>query len=112
MEGCYVDGDPELLEFSGHTAKAFPITAHEDFDQTTAASLNQTIAVVKRGLCPFHEKAKRCEKAGAIAMIVVNTEDKPCSMGDLGHEASDIGIHVISVPSFAYNNPYHLNLPE
>ena len=39
-----------------------------------AASLNGKIAVIRRGNCPFVEKVKNAQTAGAVAVIVVNND--------------------------------------
>lgn len=39
-----------------------------------AAALNGKIAVIRRGICPFAEKVKTAQNAGAIAVIIVNND--------------------------------------
>lgn len=39
-----------------------------------AAALNGKIAVIRRGTCPFVEKVKTAQNAGAIAVIIVNND--------------------------------------
>ena len=51
--------------------------------------------MVRRGGCQFHEKARRAQAAGAVAVLVVNTEPGPARMGDLNNEAGDIIIPVL-----------------
>lgn len=46
----------------------------EDF---AAVDVKGAIAVVRRGVIPFSQKAEHAANAGAIALIVVNSEDKP-----------------------------------
>ena len=54
------------------------------------SEMSGKIAVIRRGVCPFDDKVKRAEDAGAIAVIVVNNESgPPINMGgdDLGFNA-------------------------
>ena len=46
-----------------------------DQDLRNAELLNQTVAVVKRGGNKFVGKAKRAQLAGALALIIINTEN-------------------------------------
>ena len=56
---------------------AVPETAHTALEN----DLRGAIAVVKRGDCSFVEKAVRVGEAGAVAMMVINTEDSLISPG-------------------------------
>ncbi len=60
----------------------------DDFDSTTGCSVffngnqvNGNIALINRGECAFEEKVKNAEEAGAIGVIIANTEDNIISMG-------------------------------
>ena len=46
-----------------------------DSDIANAQELAGKMAVVRRGGIPFQEKAERVIKAGALALVIVNTED-------------------------------------
>ena len=90
--------------FSGQGVRAVPELA--DADLTNAGALAGAVAVVKRGNSDpssggvaCHQKARRAQHAGAIAVIVVNTEDSVFVMGDPDNKAGDITIPVMSVPS-------------
>jgi len=60
----------------------------DDFDSTTGCSVffngNQidgNIALINRGECTFEEKVKNAEAAGAIGVIIANTEDNIFGLG-------------------------------
>lgn len=60
----------------------------DDFDSTTGCSVffngNQVagkIALINRGECAFEEKVKNAEAAGAIGVIIANTENNILAMG-------------------------------
>ena len=42
---------------------------------TLARAISNSIAVVGRGIVPFISKVQRCQKAGAIAVVIVNHDD-------------------------------------
>lgn len=46
-----------------------------------ANQLNGNIALVTRGVCPFEQKVLNAQEAGAVAVIVANTEDNVLTMG-------------------------------
>ena len=85
------------------TVAAEPVLA--DAALTNAAGLAGMVAVVRRGGCQFHEKARWVQKAGAVAMVVVNakdarapnTEDAPLPLGDPNKAGGDITIPCICV---------------
>lgn len=60
-----------LVANDGCDAKDFP------------ASVDGSIALIKRGVCPFGTKSELAGRAGAVAAVVYNTEDGPLS-GTLG----------------------------
>jgi hypothetical protein len=47
-----------------------------DAELTNAAELRGKVAVVWRGGCPFLDKARRAQAAGAVAVIVVNNDSR------------------------------------
>ena len=89
--------------FSGQGVRAVPELA--DADLTNAGALAGAVAVVKRGNSDpssggvaCHQKARRAQHAGAIAVIVVNNE-QGYGIGDPDNEAGDITIPAVMVPS-------------
>ena len=96
----YADFGP-LSPFSGSAVMAVPELA--DSELTNAQELSGAVAVVKRGNSDptqggtaCHEKARRAQDAGALAVIVVN-DDEIIRIGDPDYEAEDIAIPVLSV---------------
>lgn len=87
--------------FVGRVVNTVPAKANSDL--INADQLVGSIAVVKRGGCKPHEKARRVMAAGATALIVVNTKDKPQKLKldeDSDQEdIEDILIPVLCVPS-------------
>ena len=79
------------------TAAALAEPLLVDSELTNAAELAGKVAVVRRGGVQFFEKARRVQAAGAVAMVVVNTEDAPSPMGDVNKEAGDTTIPCICV---------------
>jgi hypothetical protein len=59
----------------GHVAAVLCDPERADSELRNAEQLNQTVAVVKRGGNEFVEKAKRAQLAGALALIIINTEN-------------------------------------
>lgn len=57
---------------------------------SNAAELAGAVALVDRGVVPFAEKAERAAAAGAVALIVVNTEENLFS--NMGVEDSPIPV--------------------
>ena len=60
------------------------------------------IALVQRGsstglTCSFVEKAMRVQDAGAVAMVLINTEDSMISPGDSAREGGDVRIPVVGI---------------
>lgn len=71
--------------------RAIPPLANSDL--RNAPNLNGAIAVVERGGNAFVDKALRVQAAGAVGMIVINTEDAPYV--PLGSPAGgDDGVHI------------------
>ena len=65
--------------FSGAVVWATPACAEVDF--SNADDLKGRIVVVRRGMVSFVAKAERAAKAGATALIVVNTENTTMILG-------------------------------
>lgn len=59
-------------EVTGQIVRVNPILADSDLQNPEALLGN--LAFVNRGGCPFPEKAKRCQAAGAIGLIVANND--------------------------------------
>lgn len=81
-------------------ARAEPFQA--DSRLTNEDELRGRIALVQRGSssgepCSFVEKAMRVESAGAVAMVVVNTEDSMISPGDSAREGGGVNIPVVGI---------------
>ena len=80
----------------GPTAAAAAEPLLADSDLTNSAELSGKVAVVQRGGVTFFVKARRAQAAGAVAMVMVNTEDAPHTMtGD--KSCGDITIPCICV---------------
>ncbi|MDG2431434.1 T9SS-dependent M36 family metallopeptidase [Flavobacterium sp.] len=75
------------LDSTGGTSQACVLPSN-------AEAMNGKIVVVRRGTCPFVDKVKAAQNAGAIAVIVVNTEQTNITMS--GGDAA-IVIPAISV---------------
>ena len=62
--------------------------------------LNQKVAIVKRGGNTFGEKARRAQQAGALALIIINSDSKLFAVaGD--DSASPVTIPVVLVAADA-----------
>jgi hypothetical protein len=80
----------------GHAEMASPELA--DGPLTNAAMLRGKIAVVRRGGVTFVSKARRAQEAGAIGLIVINSNEKPFLLqADSGDSGADVGITVVCV---------------
>ena len=70
-------------------------------DSITAGSLAGKIAVIRRGTCEFGAKALHAERAGAVAVIIINhfatAADNGCTMLNMG--AGAVGAQV-TIPLF------------
>ena len=63
-----------------------------------ASELNGKIAIIRRGNCPFVEKVKNAQNAGAIAVIIVNNDvDNPNLLVNMSGEDGTITIPAIFV---------------
>ena len=81
--------------FNGPAIWTIPELA--DGELTNAESMVGAVAIIKRGGCSFVEKARRAMAAGAIAVVIVNTDDGLREPGDPDNEGRDISIPVVSV---------------
>jgi hypothetical protein len=68
---------------------------------TNAAAMNGKIVIIRRGSCNFTVKVKAAQNQGAIAVIVVNNDERSISMS--GSDAT-IAIPAISVSSSTGEN--------
>ena len=70
-----------------------------DHALSNSDNLQGAIAIVKRGACSFVEKALRVTEAGAVGMIVVNSEDTMIAPGDSEQEGGGVLIPVVGIRS-------------
>lgn len=70
-----------------------PGCAKEDFDGLPVAG---SIVLVDRGVCPFSQKMAHAVAAGAVGMIIANSEDEKEMGGTLGRD-TDVKIPVVSI---------------
>jgi hypothetical protein len=87
-------GPPAATQAPAAAVPAVPPLANVEL--ANAAELRGAVAVVRRGGCQFHEKARRAQQAGAVALVIVNTEDAPFAM-ESSREAQDILIPTLGV---------------
>jgi len=78
------------------------IPYYADTELTNGEELAGKIAVSLRGAgegrkCSFVDKAKRVAEAGAVGLIVVNSEDTLVSPGDSAREGSNIDIPIVGI---------------
>ena len=78
------------LEVPVAAVAARPVLA--DAELTNVADLAGKVVVVRRGSCPFYEKARRVQEAGAVAMIVIDDGQGVIPMGDADSAAGDVTI--------------------
>jgi hypothetical protein len=71
-----------------------------DQELRNAEQLNQKVAVVKRGGNTFGEKARRAQRAGALALIIINSDKELLTATD-DDSASPVTIPVVLVMSDA-----------
>jgi hypothetical protein len=64
---------------------------------TNAEELHGKVAVVRRGSGKFHDNARRVQEAGAVAMIMINTDDAPYVMRDPNKMGGDITIPMLCI---------------
>jgi len=82
-------------KFSGTAAWANPECAETELKNPS--DLQGKVAIVRRGEVTFMEKAERVAKAGAIAVVIVNTQDFAFVIHGAGH--SSLSIPIVSVSS-------------
>ncbi|MDW8253911.1 MAG: S8 family serine peptidase [Chloroflexota bacterium] len=61
-------------------------------DPLPAGSLAGRVAIIARGICPFVEKARHAQEAGAAAVLIVNSGEQPIE--GFGGQAEEIRIPV------------------
>ena len=77
--------------------QAQPLVA--DRPLTNGAALRGAVAVISRGVVPVVEKARRAQEAGATAVLLLNTDNKPYEPAGHGSDAGkDISIPVLTIP--------------
>ncbi len=93
QEQLAVDGEPvavSALGFSPGTPEGGvtgPLTlmVGEGCNPADAAAVTPgSVALVRRGTCPFAQKVTHAVAAGAAGLLVINTEDTPLDDGTLG----------------------------
>ena len=93
-------GPSEVSVHDAQCVQALPRVA--DRPLTNAQDLVGCVAVIDRGVVPVVEKARRAQQAGAIAVFLINTEEK--AFAPSGHGADkgkDITIPVVTIPRTA-----------
>jgi Zn-dependent M28 family amino/carboxypeptidase len=99
QEQLAVDGEPvpvSALGFSPTTPEGgvtgpLALMVGEGCNPADAASVPPgSVALVRRGTCPFAQKAAHAATAGAVGLIVVNVEDTPLTGGTLGETATGV----------------------
>jgi Zn-dependent M28 family amino/carboxypeptidase len=99
QERLAVDGEAvavSALGFSPTTPEAGvtgPLTlmAGEGCNPADSSAVTPgSVALVRRGTCPFAQKATHAATAGAVGLIVINTEDAPLTGGTLGETATGV----------------------
>ena len=85
-------------EITGRAVWAEPHYAESDL--TNGAAISGAIAIIHRGgSTSFFDKARRAQEAGALAVIVINHDDRPFLAHHEAHEpAEGIVIPVVCVP--------------
>ena len=74
--------------------QALPAVA--DRPLTNAQDLAGSVALIDRGVVPVVEKARRAQQAGAVAVVIVNTDDKGFAPSGAPH------IHLFSSQSLTH----------
>eukprot|EP01043_Picozoa_sp_COSAG02_P066062 COSAG02_NODE_10162_length_2005_cov_2.521511_1_plen_186_part_10 len=88
-------GPVEVSVQDAHCVQALPAVA--DRPLTNAQDLAGNVAIIDRGVVPVVEKARRAQQAGAIAVFLVNTEDKGFTPSGHGADkGKDITIPVVT----------------
>jgi Zn-dependent M28 family amino/carboxypeptidase len=67
------------------------VMAGEGCDPADASAVTPgSVALVRRGTCPFAQKATHAAAAGALGLIVINNVDEPLDDGTLGETATGV----------------------
>jgi Zn-dependent M28 family amino/carboxypeptidase len=99
QEQLTVDGGPVPVSALGFspttpdTGVTGPLTvmAGEGCNPADASAVTPgSVALVRRGTCPFAQKATHAAGAGALGLIVINTADEPLDDGTLGEAATGV----------------------
>lgn len=90
LGGRIVPTDPGL-EYCGAVVSAQPELA--DAELTNTAAIDSAVVLAHRGGCTFLEKAERAAAAGAVALIIINSDNKLGHPG--GVEASPIPVLLV-----------------
>lgn len=85
-----------IVQAADEANTAGPTTADGCTAFTNAASVNGNIALIDRGVCPFVDKARNAQAAGAIGVIIADNRASCVPPGMAGTDAN-ILIPVISV---------------
>jgi Zn-dependent M28 family amino/carboxypeptidase len=97
-EGLEVEGLPvpvSTLAFSpttpeGGVSGPLAVMAREGCEAADAAAVTPgAVALVRQGACPIVQKASHARVAGAVGLIVINTEDTPLT-GAFPADATDV----------------------
>ena len=92
-----VFGPAEVSVAEACCVQALPRVA--DSPLTNAQDVAGNIAVIDRGVVPVVEKARRAQQAGAVAVFLINSEDKPYAPSGHGADkGKDITIPVVTIP--------------
>lgn len=83
----------ETFEYRGRIATTVPITSESS--RTNTSDLDKVVALSHRGGCSITKKLDRVRTAGAVALILVNTDDH----GLIKLHAEDSTIPIIAVRS-------------
>lgn len=78
-----------------------------DSDLINAESIAGKVAVVARGGCLFIDKVRRCQDAGAVAVVIVNSNDElhvPVATDLAGNFVDASWVHI---PVVCIKNSYH-----
>jgi hypothetical protein len=82
-------------DVSGAICCAQPSAAEEEL--SNKSDMDGKVAVVTRGIVPFIDKARRVADAGAVALIVVNSEEACYKCTAPNEDCSDLNIPVVCV---------------
>jgi hypothetical protein len=69
-----------------------------DQELRNAEQLNQKVAIVKRGGNTFGEKARRAQQAGALALIIINSDNELFAVIDTFAVAGDDSASPVTIP--------------